>query len=532
MFPDSKEKPPADNKLKQQPKTTIDDVSGLESVAADERAQNGSPTCKGPSYTVKRSNNGFHYFRYIIIVMGGMAMGLMLLLRLTITVSMVSMVNHTALYIKEHPNASLDEYFSPDYVETGDFDWSNEIQQTIISGYMVAYTIPQFFTTRLTMKYGLKYSISLCLVVCALSNLLIPFVSHWGWQWTLALRLLNGVGGSAILPSMMNAIENWMPTKDTARGLALFQFSCNIIYASAPLISGLLTAIHWQYAFHVPAIVTLIFCILWLALVSDRPEDSKFVSQEEVDLINACVELDSSGKEKVGGKKTGKVVQRCDLPWYFMFKIVSFYWFSIIWALYCMTMGGFLFLLPTYMNRVLRVPIEEVGMMNFTVQIGGMFCMLWPNPATDFLQRKFSISLSAARRWIVFLTVAIGVVSFVYLGVYHEHLVLTISINRFFLMTNDTIVLATVMSQFGHAGISGLVYSMVNTFGNLATVLFCWAVGRFLDYTGETLECWSYVLYILGAMIMLYFIIYALFCHSRPVQVKLPPKKVIEEGGN
>lgn len=344
----------------------------------------------------KRSNTSFHSFRYIVIIVGGLMMGAMLFLRLNITVAMVSMVNKTALYIKEHPNSPPEEYFPADYVETGEFNWNNEVQQIIMTGYMVAYTIPQIFTTRWAMKYGIKNSITLSLAICSIANILSPIMAYWGWQWLLVLRLLNAFGASAILPSMVNAIESWMPYKDSAKGLALFQFTCNIIYCSTPLFSGILTAIHWKWAFHVPGIIGLMIAALWWFVSADNPESSKFTSQKEIDLING-----SDTSKQDGGNK--KVAKRTDLPWYFMFKIKSFYFLTTAWTIYCSTIGGFLFLLPTYLNRVLKVPVEEVGLLNFTVQIGTMFCMLWPGPVSTFLQNKFKMGLTASRRLIVFI---------------------------------------------------------------------------------------------------------------------------------
>lgn len=97
-------------------------------------------------------------------------------------------------------------------------------------------------------------------------------------------------------------------------------------------------------------------------------------------------------------------------------------------------------------------------------------------------------------------------------------------------MASDTIFLSTVMSQFGKTGLSGLIYSMINTQGNLGIVLTCWAVGRFLDYTGETLECWSYVLYFMTFLVVLHILVYDFFCGSEPVEVKVPPKKETEDG--
>lgn len=120
-------------------------------------------------------------------------------------------------------------------------------------------------------------------------------------------------------------------------------------------------------------------------------------------------------------------------------------------------------------------------------------------------------------------------ITFGYLALFHNHLVPVICLNRFFHMTNDTIILATIMSQFGKEGLSGLVYSMMNTIGNETTILFCWATGRFLDHTGETLECWSWVFTVMIILNWIYLLIYTLFCKSEPVPVLKPKHKNKDE---
>lgn len=120
--------------------------------------------------------------------------------------------------------------------------------------------------------------------------------------------------------------------------------------------------------------------------------------------------------------------------------------------------------------------------------------------------------------------------TYCYLAIYHDHLILVISLNRFFHMANDTILISTVMSQFAGSGTSGLIYSMINTQGQLSVVLACWAIGRFLDYTGETLECWSYVMFFMTFLVALHLLVYVFFCHSRPVEVEGAPKKEVEQG--
>lgn len=93
---------------------------------------------------INRFNKSFHSFRYVVAVMAGLSVGLMMLLRLNITVAIINMVNSTQIYLEEHENpdsVDLDEYFGRGYVEVGEFDWNNERQQLIISYYMITYTV-------------------------------------------------------------------------------------------------------------------------------------------------------------------------------------------------------------------------------------------------------------------------------------------------------------------------------------------------------------------------------------------------------
>lgn len=99
------------------------------------------PDSKQPQEEAARFNSSFHHYRFVIAFIGGFAVGFMSLLRLNITVAILNMVNQTQIYLEEHDHTDLVDYFGEDYKEVGEFDWDNEIQQQIISYYMIAYTV-------------------------------------------------------------------------------------------------------------------------------------------------------------------------------------------------------------------------------------------------------------------------------------------------------------------------------------------------------------------------------------------------------
>lgn len=478
---------------------------------------------KKPDEDIKRSNTCFLYVGYMIVVLGGFICGAMFLTRLSITVAMLSMVNHTHMYLLENPNATLD-VFASDYVEVGEFVWTNEIRQSMISGYMIAYTIPQVLTTKLAVKYGIRRTIPFSLGICAFASLLTPALAYMGWEWILAFRLLNGIGASALLPCMIGVVEKWVPRSKSATGLAVLQFTQTSLFALCPLISGLLTIIHWKWAFYVPGLAALTLCIIWYLFVRDDPKLSPFMSQKEMDALKGighevCSNVTDCERNETENE-TKEVVVRTDLPWYFMFKVKSFYCFVPIWMVYCSTSQGFLYVLPSYFHTVLKLRVEHNGFYNFLVQVGAPLAMLLPGPEVAFIQSRFKLSLTGARRVALFIHVSLSIMTWAYVAIFHEYQIVAILLNRLFHTTIDTLVTSTLMSQFSGDGLSTSVYSMMNTFGHFTNVIFCWLVGKLLDMTGESLACWSGIFAALCIMNALAFVIYALFLRSEPVVIE------------
>lgn len=256
-----------------------------------------------------RWNTSFHQLRFVVCAMAGFSFGAMIFLRYVITVAILRMVDQSALYaIAEHHqhdanrttigdlnhNNATSMLPTPSTIETihednfgpgGEFLWDNEIQQMIMSWYMFAYTIPQVPCTKLATMIGARWAIPIFLSTCIISNALTPMFAYFGWQWVVFLRMLNGLGASALLPMMLIIIENWMPCDEISLGLTYAQVIQASLISLQPLISGYLCSIHWSYAFYVPCLFATCFLIIWLIVITDKPEKNKFISQKELDLI-------------------------------------------------------------------------------------------------------------------------------------------------------------------------------------------------------------------------------------------------------
>lgn len=74
-----------------------------------------------------RFNSSFHYFRFLVVMFAGVAVGLMMLMRYSMTISILNMVNQTHLYLSEHPNKTMEDFLAEGNSPGGEFNWNNEV---------------------------------------------------------------------------------------------------------------------------------------------------------------------------------------------------------------------------------------------------------------------------------------------------------------------------------------------------------------------------------------------------------------------
>lgn len=502
-------------------------VAGL----AEKLRQQSFDSGEGKVGTKLRFNSSFHHYRFIVVMMAGFSVGLMYMLRYSITVSILKMVNQTALYLEEHPSKTYDDFIAEGYKPGGEFDWNHKTQQMIMSGYMITYTLPQFLTTKCGKIIGAKWAIPLFLVTCAASAIPTPIVAYWGWQWVLVMRLINGLGASAVLPMFINCVESWMPYDQTSLGLTLGQFTQAIISTAIPLFAGELAAIHWSWAFYGPAVIAIAFSFIWIFLVTDRPDENWLVSERELERICGCSDehdnCTSNSKKATRDDEDEKTPQE-PVSLLQILGQHTIYSYMILWSIYCCTYTGFFFVLPIYLKQVLKTSVSEVGFYCTVVQSGCLIAVLWPHLLLTLLSSKLSASEIVARK--VTCTVICGILAstFYYMSVYHEYQLIIIFLNRCCFMSYDIVLTGALIVNYSKSGMSSLVFSLINTVGNLTTVLASASIGWTLDYTGASREGWCWVLLALGSAQLVLVVVFALTINGEPIEFNSNKKENLD----
>ncbi|WP_338450637.1 MFS transporter [Niallia oryzisoli] len=171
----------------------------------------------------------------------------------------------------------------------------------LIAGiFFIGYFFFEVPSNILMNRYGARKWISRILITWGFICIVTGFVQDVTQLYFL--RFLLGVAEAGFYPAVILYFTLWLPKKELARAVALFMIGmplANII--GAPLSTWIMDNISWfelsgwRWVFVMEGFPAVLFGILNLFLLTDLPEQAKWLSREEKDWLKA--ELDNERVE-------------------------------------------------------------------------------------------------------------------------------------------------------------------------------------------------------------------------------------------
>lgn len=119
------------------------------------------------------------------------------------------------------------------------------------------------------------------------------------------LRFLLGVAEAGFFPGIILYLSYWFPARRRAAVTAMFMAAAPLATAIGSPISGALLEMHgiwglagWQWMFIIEAVPALIFGVIVLFYLTDRPEKAKWLSDEERAWLVQTMEQERAGKAR------------------------------------------------------------------------------------------------------------------------------------------------------------------------------------------------------------------------------------------
>ncbi|MEY8000493.1 MFS transporter [Clostridium sp. Mt-5] len=178
----------------------------------------------------------------------------------------------------------------------------------------------------------------------------------------LAIRFLLGVAEGGVWPAILTIISHWFPNEE--RGRANAYFIMNVPIASiitGPLSGWIITVYSWRAVFIIEGLISLALILVWLPLISDRPEDAKWISKEEKEYITQKIKEEQKNVKD----KEGTAVSLKDI-----FSNINMWKLIVIYFCYQTGIYGFSLWLPTLIKELTKSGMNGVGWLSTLPYVG------------------------------------------------------------------------------------------------------------------------------------------------------------------
>lgn len=353
-------------------------------------------------------------YRYWLAVIAFLVITHIYAQRVGVSISIVCMVNHTAVYelslqdlnvtdvknvSKINPETSPCASWTPSGNQTdepasldGPFVWDKTTQGHILGAYFYGYLVSQVPGGLLAERYGGKWVFVASMTLSTIATLLSPIGAETHFVFFVVLRILAGLGSGAVFPCMHAIWSQWAPPHERSK-------LTNLSYAGAWMgniitmpLGGLLCrygfAGGWGSIYYVIGISSIFSMVLWIFLVSDTPAKHPAITDTELQYITKSLQ----------GQVADSVDGKVKTPWLAILKSKTV-WATIIAAV-CVDWGlyTFLALIPTYFKEVLQFDIGSNGALSAIPFIGVYLSMsVCPILADKIISSK-KLSITKTRK--------------------------------------------------------------------------------------------------------------------------------------
>ncbi|CAL4120961.1 unnamed protein product, partial [Meganyctiphanes norvegica] len=172
----------------------------------------------------------------------------------------------------------------------GIFEWDEWTQGMITGSFFWGYIITQIPGGRLAEKVGGRLVYGGCMTFTALLTFLIPVAAHAGSGTLIAIRFMLGLSEGATFPALSTLVASWCPPIERSFFNTFTHIGAQFgIVLTYPLCALLIQNLGWEFAFYIPAAMTLVWSVAWFVFVTNSPKDHRWVSETERDYILASL---------------------------------------------------------------------------------------------------------------------------------------------------------------------------------------------------------------------------------------------------
>ncbi|MFC5459802.1 MFS transporter [Massilia niabensis] len=264
----------------------------------------------------------------------------------------------------------------------------------LLSAFSWSYALCQLPVGALVDKIGPRWLLGMGLVVWSLAQAAGGLVSTFGWF--VIARIVLGIGEAPQFPAAARVVSNWFPLRARGTPTGVYNSASPLGVALAPLLlSPLIAATSWHWAFFVTGAMGLVAAVIWVALYRDPVRGQ--MSEAEIAYLDAGQSPEPAPKTTFA---SWRALFRHRATWGMLFGFsgsVYLNWVYLTW-------------LPGYLRTERQMDIAYAGLaasIPFACGFAGALIAGW---ASDRVARNSTSPLAGRRRAVV--AAMLGMVAF------------------------------------------------------------------------------------------------------------------------
>lgn len=264
----------------------------------------------------------------------------------------------------------------------------------LLSAFSWSYALCQLPVGALVDKIGPRWLLGMGLVVWSLAQAAGGLVSTFGWF--VIARIVLGIGEAPQFPAAARVVSNWFPLRARGTPTGVYNSASPLGVALAPLLlSPLIAATSWHWAFFITGAMGLVAAVIWVALYRDPVREQ--LTKEEIAYLDAGQSTDPAPTTNFA---SWRALFRHRATWGMLFGFsgsVYLNWVYLTW-------------LPGYLRTERQMDIAYAGLaasIPFACGFAGALIAGW---ASDRVARNSKSPLAGRRTAVV--VAMLGMVAF------------------------------------------------------------------------------------------------------------------------
>ncbi|XP_037977353.2 vesicular glutamate transporter 3-like [Plutella xylostella] len=382
-------------------------------------------------------------------------------------------------------------------VEKETLGWSAYERALVLGGYSWGYIVANIMGGLVVQKLGPRNTVILGQLGSAILTFLSPLFAKMSFIALTITRIALGFLSGFLIPAVTGLIANWAVPNERGKFTSAMIGGTIGTMVAWSILGVLIESYGWEWGFYFFAITAVLFCLPWLYIVYDTPDEHPRIEKSEKQFIIDGIQKNDRTKL---------------IPPYFRI-VTNVPWIAGAILAFGNNWGIFFILnsAPTFIANVLKYNLGSTGLLSSITYIVRSCTAILFGIIGDFILRRKILSVNTLRKsFVTFSHILPGLLLLALTTTSNPIVALTLMIISIGL-NGSSVLTSAINCHDLTPNYASTAFGLTNGLASVSGILSPLVVAHFTEQDETNLERWRPVFYIGSGIYVLSAIIFVVF---------------------